>query len=141
MGFRGSVLVRRMGSAIAIGWMLVLAGCGGSDDLEDCDYDSVRRVYVCAGGTPSTESPSEPATADTLYDAYKSLRSGMTKSQVIALVPVSPSQGRDTSQVLWVDNEEALGVRFNGTSDSSVITYAEWGTDIPSGGRQESRNF
>lgn len=77
----------------------------------------------------------------TLYEAFKGLRSGMTKSQVIAYVPVRPSQGADTNQVLWVKGEEALGVKFNGSSNGSIITFAQWGLSIEAGGRDETRNF
>jgi hypothetical protein len=100
------------GLAAAVG--LGLAACGGG------------------GGGPSI---------DTLHDAYVALSSGMTKAQVIALVPVDPSQGASTSQVLWVKGEEALGVRFNGSSDTSTIVFAQWGLSIPAGGRTESRRF
>lgn len=77
----------------------------------------------------------------TLYDAYLALESGMTKQEVLRLVPFEPSQGENTSQVLWVEGEEALGVRFDGGSDVARITFAQWGLSIPAGGRNESRNF
>lgn len=96
-----------------------------------------RRAYVFTGGGGGSGS----GAAQTLYDMYKALRPGMTKSQVVASAPVSPSQGIDTDQVLWVLGEEALGVKFNGTSNSSVITFAQWGLSIAAGGRNESRSF
>ncbi|MEZ5702361.1 MAG: hypothetical protein R3E42_11105 [Burkholderiaceae bacterium] len=106
---------RRAAGGLAAALGLALAGCGG-------------------GGS---SSPS----IDTLHDAYVALASGMTKAQVIALVPVDPSQGARTSQVLWVKGEEALGVRFNGSSDTSTIVFAQWGLSIPAGGKTESRRF
>ena len=78
---------------------------------------------------------------NSLYDAYKALTPGMTKAEVLDLVPFKPSQGASTSQVLWVEGQEALGVRFNGTSSTGVITFAQWGKSIPAGGQNESRNF
>lgn len=78
---------------------------------------------------------------NTLYDAYKALTPGMTKAEVLNLVPFKPSQGESTRQVLWVEGQEALGVRFNGTSLTGVITFAQWGLSIPAGGQNESRNF
>ncbi|MBT9553536.1 MAG: hypothetical protein IV088_22050 [Hydrogenophaga sp.] len=78
---------------------------------------------------------------NTLHDAYKALTPGMTKAEVLDLVPFKPSQGASTSQVLWVEGQEALGVRFNGTSSTGVITFAQWGLSIPAGGQNESRNF
>ncbi|MGS5088427.1 hypothetical protein ACVC7V_18250 [Hydrogenophaga sp. A37] len=78
---------------------------------------------------------------NTLHDAYKALTPGMTKAEVLDLVPFKPSQGASTSQVLWVEGQEALGVRFNGSSSTGVITFAQWGMSIPAGGQNESRNF
>jgi uncharacterized lipoprotein YmbA len=83
-----------------------------------------------AGGRPGT-----------LYDAYLALRPGMTRAQVVRLVPVAVSQGGSTSQLLWVEGVEALGVRFDGSTDGSTITFAQWGLSIPAGGRDESRTF
>lgn len=77
----------------------------------------------------------------TLYDAYKALAPGMTKAEVLDLVPFKPSQGASTSQVLWMEGQEALGVRFNGSSSTGVITFAQWGMSIPAGGQNESRSF
>jgi hypothetical protein len=78
---------------------------------------------------------------NTLHDAYKALAPGMTKAEVLDLVPFKPSQGASTSQVLWVEGQEALGVRFNGSSSTGVITFAQWGMSIPAGGQNESRSF
>lgn len=91
-----------------------------------------RSFIVGSGGSGSPQ---------TLYDTYVALRSGMTKSEVVALAPVVPSQGSDTEQVLWVLGEEALGVMFNGVSNSSVISFAQWGLSIAAGGQTESRSF
>lgn len=77
----------------------------------------------------------------TLYEAYLALRPGMTRAEVIRMVPVPVSQGANTSQVLWVQGQEALGVRFNGSTDASVITFAQWGLSLSAGGRDESRSF
>ncbi len=65
----------------------------------------------------------------------------MTRGEVIQRVPVAVSQGATTSQVLWIDGEEALGVRFNGSSDGSTITFAQWGLSIAAGSRNETRTF
>ena len=91
-----------------------------------------RSFIVGSGGSGSPQ---------TLYDTYVALRSGMTKSEVVALAPVVPSQGSDTEQVLWVLGEEALGVMFNGASNSSAISFAQWGLSIAAGGQTESRSF
>jgi uncharacterized lipoprotein YmbA len=77
----------------------------------------------------------------TLYEAFLALRPGMTRADVIRRVPVDVSQGASSSQVLWVDGEEALGVRFNGSSDGSTITFAQWGLSIAAGSRNETRTF
>ena len=77
----------------------------------------------------------------TLYQAFLALRPGMTRGEVIQRVPVAVSQGGTTSQVLWIDGEEALGVRFNGSSDGSTITFAQWGLSIAAGSRNETRTF
>lgn len=77
----------------------------------------------------------------TLYEAFLSLRPGMTRAEVIRRVPVAVSQGGSTSQVLWIDGEEALGVRFNGSSDGATITFAQWGLSISAGSRTETRTF
>ena len=77
----------------------------------------------------------------TLYQAFLALRPGMTRSEVIQRVPVAVSQGATTSQVLWIDGEEALGVRFNGSSDGSTITFAQWGLSIAAGSRNDTRTF
>ena len=84
------------------------------------------------GGSGSTGS---------LYEAFKALRPGMTKSEVIRMVPVTVSQGASSSQVLWIDGEEALGVRFNGSGDGATLTFAQWGLSIPAGSRNETRTF
>lgn len=76
-----------------------------------------------------------------LYQAFLALRPGMTRADVIQRVPVDVSQGASTSQVLWIDGEEALGVRFNGSSDGSTITFAQWGLSIAAGSRNETRTF
>jgi len=76
-----------------------------------------------------------------LYQAFLALRPGMTKAAVIGMVPVRVSQGGATSQVLWIDGQESLGVRFNGSGDGSVITFAQWGLSIPAGNRDETRTF
>lgn len=76
-----------------------------------------------------------------LYESFLALRSGMTRAQVIRMVRVDVSQGATTSQVLWIDGQEAMGVRFNGSSDSSTITFAQWGLSIPAGNRNETRTF
>lgn len=123
-----TIMRRRRLGWLALGATAWLVGCGGGSD-DDCDDDNDQRK--CRGG----------GSIQTLYDAFVALRSGMTRAQVIALVPVRPSQGADTYQVLWVDGNEALGVRFNGSSDGSTIVFAQWGLDIPSGGRQETRSF
>lgn len=88
----------------------------------------------CGGGGGGSD-------INTLYDAYKALTPGMTKAEVLDLVPFKPSQGASTSQVLWVEGQEALGVRFKGSSSTGVITFAQWGMSIPAGGQNESRNF
>ena len=88
----------------------------------------------CGGGGGGSD-------INTLHDAYKALAPGMTKAEVLDLVPFKPSQGASTSQVLWVDGQEALGVRFNGSSSTGVITFAQWGMSIPAGGQNESRSF
>lgn len=88
----------------------------------------------CGGGGGGSD-------INTLYDAYKALAPGMTKAEVLDLVPFKPSQGASTSQVLWVEGQEALGVRFNGSSSTGVITFAQWGMSIPAGGQNESRSF
>ena len=77
----------------------------------------------------------------TLYESFLALRPGMTKAQVIRLVRVDVSQGAGTSQVLWIDGDEALGVRFNGSADSSTVTFAQWGLSIAAGSRTETRTF
>lgn len=94
-----------------------------------------HRSFLGGSGGSGDGSP------QTLYETYVALRSGMTKSDVAALAPVGPSQGYNTDQVLWVLGEEALGVKFNGSTNSSVITFAQWGLSIAAGGRNESRNF
>jgi hypothetical protein len=76
-----------------------------------------------------------------LYQSYLALRPGMTKSEVIAMVRVAVSQGAGSSQVLWIDGEEALGVRFNGTANSSTVTFAQWGLSIAAGSRSETRTL
>lgn len=76
-----------------------------------------------------------------LYQAFLALRPGMTRADVIQRVPVDVSQGATTSQVLWIDGEEALGVRFNGSSDGATITFAQWGLSIAAGSRNETRTF
>jgi hypothetical protein len=76
-----------------------------------------------------------------LYDAYQALRPGMSKADVIDMVRVDVSQGASSSQVLWIDGEEALGVRFNGSSDSSTVTFAQWGLSIAAGSRSETRTL
>lgn len=88
----------------------------------------------CGGGGGGSD-------INTLHDAYKALAPGMTKAEVLDLVPFKPSQGASTSQVLWVEGQEALGVRFNGSSSTGVITFAQWGMSIPAGGQNESRSF
>lgn len=88
----------------------------------------------CGGGGGGSD-------INTLYDAYKALTPGMTKAEVLDLVPFKSSQGASTSQVLWVEGQEALGVRFNSSSSTGVITFAQWGMSIPAGGQNESRNF
>lgn len=77
----------------------------------------------------------------TLYQAFLALRPGMTRADVIQRVPVNVSQGASTSQVLWIDGEEALGVRFNGSSDGATVTFAQWGLSIAAGSRNETRTF
>ena len=113
---------------------------GKIDLKDDCNRDGVLDEMdgkCCPRGGGST-----PATnAGTLYDAYLALQSGMTKAQVIALVPVSPSQGADTNQVLWVKGEEALGVEFKGSGNTNAVVFAQWGLSIAAGGRTESRRF
>jgi len=84
---------------------------------------------------------SPAGTPRTLYEAFLSLRPGMTRAEVIRRVPVRVSQGAATSQVLWVQGQEALGVRFAGSADSSVISFAQWGLSIPAGSRDETRTF
>jgi hypothetical protein len=104
--------------------------CNNDGKLDDSDKQ------CCRGGSGSGSGQD-----GTLYQAYLALRSGMTRAEVIAAVPVSPSQGASTDQVLWVKGDEALGVKFNGSTDASVITFAQWGLSIAAGGRNESRNF
>jgi hypothetical protein len=106
--------------------------CNKDGKLDDLDKQ------CCRGGSGSSSDSGQDGT---LYQAYLALRSGMTRAQVIAAVPVSPSQGAYTDQVLWVKGDEALCVRFNGSSDASVITFAQWGLSISAGGRNESRDF
>ncbi len=106
--------------------------CNGDGKLDDLDKQ------CCRTGSGSGSGSGQD---DTLYRAYLALRSGTTRAQVIAAVPVSPSQGANTDQVLWIKGEEALGVRFDGSSDNSVIVFAQWGLSAAAGGRNESRNF
>ena len=96
---------------------------------------SYLRTFRLSGNGGGSTAPG------TLYEAYLALRPGMTRAEVIRLVPVAVSQGATTSQVLWVQGQEALGVRFNGSTDASVITFAQWGLSISAGGREESRTF
>jgi hypothetical protein len=166
---QGGVSRRRLGLWWLASSGLLFAGCGGggldpldvvneidngssdADPLKDCNSDQVIDVKddcngdgklddsdkQCCRGSTSSGSGQD----GTLYQAYLALRSGMTRAQVIAAVPVSPSQGASTDQVLWVKGDEALGVKFNGSADASVITFAQWGLSIAAGGRNESRNF
>lgn len=76
-----------------------------------------------------------------LYESYLALRSGMSKSEVIRMVRVAVSQGEGTSQVLWIDGQEALGVRFNGSANTSTVTFAQWGLSIAAGSRTETRTL
>ena len=167
---KGGVSRRRIGLWWLASTGLMVAGCGGGgldpldvldstdpagngiDPREDCNSDGLIDLkddcngdgklddhdeQCCRGGTPVTDTGED----GTLYRAYLALRSGMTRAQVIAMVPVRPSQGASTSQVLWIKDDEALGVRFDGSTDASVITFAQWGLSIPAGDRNESRNF
>lgn len=115
---------------------------GKVDLKDDCNQDGKidDKDKACCLGSGGGES-SGSGRPKTLYDAYLALASGMSKAQVLALVPFNPSQGADTAEVLWVEADEALGVRFNGTSSGAAITFAQWGLSIASGGREESRNF
>lgn len=97
---------------------------------------ALAALSACGGGGGGGGSD-----INTLHDAYKALAPGMTKAEVLDLVPFKPSQGASTSQVLWVEGQEALGVRFNGSSSTGVITFAQWGMSIPAGGQNESRSF
>ncbi len=138
---------RRMAGLLVGLTGLALAGCGGGDDLDPLglvdeeDPTDGDGNGSSGGGTPGGSGNGGSGSPGTLYEAFKGLRSGMTKSQVIAYVPVRPSQGADTNQVLWVKGEEALGVKFNGSSSGSIITFAQWGLSIEAGGRDETRNF
>ena len=161
---------RRLGGWWMASAGLALVGCGGGDldplgviddasdedvdpDQRDCNLDGKvdlkddcsndgkvddKDKGCCLGRGDESSGSGSPRT---LYDAYLALASGMSKAQVLALVPFRPSQGADTAEVLWVEADEALGVRFNGTASGATITFAQWGLSIAAGGRQESRNF
>lgn len=96
---------------------------------------SYQRTFRFSGNGAGSAQPG------TLYEAYLALRPGMTRAEVIRLVPVAVSQGANTNQVLWVQGQEALGVQFNGSTDASVITFAQWGLSISAGSRTETRTF
>jgi hypothetical protein len=142
---------RGFGVLLAASTGIVLSACvggdGDSDEQLDCNNDgNVDLLDDCNkdGILDDKDKQCCPATLrkfDLLYDVYQALRSGMTKAEVIRITPVAPFQGADTEQVLWVKDEEALGVRFNGTAESSVIVFAQWGLSVAAGGRTESRSF
>ena len=167
---KGGVSRRRLGMWWLASAGLLVTGCGGGgldplgvvedpdesdagvDPQRDCNDDRVIDLkddcnqdgkldasdrQCCRGGSSGSGSGQD----ETLYQAYLALRSGMTRAAVIAAVTVGPSQGASTDQVLWVKGEESLGVRFNGSTDASVITFAQWGLSVAAGGRNESRSF
>lgn len=95
-----------------------------------------RLVRTFKGGGLSGASHS-----GTLYEVFLALRPGMSKAEVIAKVRLRVSQGEGSNQVLWIEGQEALGVRFNGSDSNSLNTFAQWGLSIPAGNRDETRTF